>query len=71
MNFAARQRSRKERARRNALMPVSRWTPARREHVLRCIDRGIVTATEVLRVHGVPAEELGEWRRRDYARKAS
>ena len=41
-----------------------RWTPSRKQDVLRAIDNGEATEAEIMRAHEISQQELKEWRDR-------
>lgn len=48
----------------DAMAPVQRWTPKRKEDLLEAIHGGEITAQEACEAHGISREEMTSWRRR-------
>jgi transposase-like protein len=49
------------------LTPVRRWTPGRKAAVVLAVRKGELTLYEVLKAHGLSAEEFHGWDKRHIA----
>lgn len=50
-------------SRKEALQPIARWTVRQKARVLLAIEKGTVTAAEVMSAHEIDEAELSNWTR--------
>jgi Protein of unknown function (DUF1153) len=48
-------------SRKEALVPVRRWTPYRKFFLLEAVSRGLLTRAEAHAAHGISDEEWSQW----------